>query len=355
MSRPIVATIHQNALRHNLQRVRQMAPESKVWAVVKANGYGHGLRIATEALSLADGFALLNIEDAIQLREEGCRKPILLLEGVFSPDDYMQCAVYQFTPVIHSALQLAWLADSFLPRQIPVYLKLNTGMNRLGFAPENVDSVLGHLRTLRHVKDITLMTHFANADVDRGADSALALFDVLTGESHLPRSLANSAAIFAVPQSHGDWVRPGIMLYGASPFADRSAASLDLKPAMTLASEIIATQYLMPGDSVGYGSTFVADRPTRIGVVACGYADGYPRHAPTGTPVIVDGQRVPLLGRVSMDMLAVHLGSAPDAGIGSSVELWGKQLPIDEVASVAGTIAYELLCALAPRVPVIVD
>lgn len=355
MSRPIVATIHRNALRHNLQRVRSIAKDSKVWAVVKANAYGHGLSVAVESLEAADGFALLSIEDAIQLREAGCRKPILLLEGVFGPDDYMQCATYQFTPVIHSTVQLDWLANSFLPRQIPVYLKLNTGMNRLGFAPENVEAALTYLKGLRHVNSITLMTHFAQADVKGGANSALALFDLLAGETEYPHCVANSAAILDVSASHRDWVRPGIMLYGASPYADRTAAELDLQPAMTLSSELIATQYLMPGDAVGYGATFVADRPVRIGVVACGYADGYPRHAPTGTPVLVDGHLAPLLGRVSMDMLAVHLGNAPDAAIGSPVELWGKQLPIDEVAKAAGTIAYELLCAVAPRVPVIVD
>ncbi len=351
MSRPIQAHIDLSALRNNLRVVRQ-ASSARVMAVVKANAYGHGLLQAAETLRDADGFALLDVRDAIALREAGFRQPILLLEGFFSQDELPLLAEYELTSVIHSHRQLEWL-DAY-PRSngLSVWLKINTGMNRLGFAPEAFPAVMERLKSHRAVRDVTLMTHFAQADEAPGVATQLALFEQLTANHRLPRSLSNSAAILRHPAAHGDWVRPGIMLYGSSPFADVSAAALGLQPVMTLSSELISVRDLKAGDAVGYGATFRAERAMRIGTVACGYADGYPRHAGTGTPILVGGVRTRTLGRVSMDMLAVDLSEVPDARIGSRVVLWGEGMPIDDVASAAGTISYELLCALAPRVPV---
>lgn len=323
-------------------------------AVIKANGYGHGLMRVAEALAAADGFTLLDIQDAVRLREAGYRQTILLLEGFFSAEDLEVIAAYDLSCVIHSAWQIE-LLDAY-PRRaaLDVWLKVNSGMNRLGFTPQQVAAAMERLRRHPAVREITLMTHFANADEARGVAGQLALFNDLAAPYRLARSLANSAALLRYPETHGDWVRPGIMLYGSSPFADVSAQQLGLRPAMTLGSRIIATQELRAGDEVGYGALFRAEHPMRIGVVACGYADGYPRHAPNGTPVLVDGQRTVILGRVSMDMLYVDLGALPQAGVGSTVTLWGAGLPVEEVARAAGTIGYELMCALTARVPVVV-
>jgi alanine racemase len=234
--------------------------------------------------------------------------------------------------------------------RVPIYLKMNSGMNRLGFTPERFRAVCKRLAGTAAAGPITLMTHFADADGASGVAEQLARFGAATADLSLPRSLANSAAVLRFPETHADWIRPGILLYGCSPFADRSADALGLRPVMTLQSEIIATQLLKPGDRVGYGGTFTAETAMTIGVVACGYADGYPRHAPTGTPVLVEGRRTRVVGRVSMDMLMVDLAGIPQARIGSPVTLWGEGLSADEVAAAAGTISYELLCALAARV-----
>jgi alanine racemase len=238
--------------------------------------------------------------------------------------------------------------------RLDVLLKVNTGMNRLGFVPSAAGPALERLKRHRAVRELTLMTHFATADDTRGVDGQMAIFDGVAAGHAYERSLANSAAILRYPQTHGDWVRPGIMLYGCTPFADVSADQLGLRPVMTLTSEIIAMQDLDPGDGVGYAAAFVATRRMRVGIVACGYADGYPRHAPTGTPVLVNARRASTLGRVSMDMLCVDLSACPDASIGSRVTLWGDGLSADEVAAAAGTVSYELLCAVAPRVPFVV-
>ena len=355
MTRPILATIHRAALSHNLNLARQAAGPARVWAVIKANAYGHGLLRAAQAFAAADGFAVLNIEDAIQLRQSGIVQPILLLEGVFAASEYQDCAHWAFTPVIHAQYQLDWLQQSSLARPLSVYLKINTGMNRLGIVLPVVAEALRQLQELAQVADITLMTHFARADEDGGIAEPLARFKAASTGFAYPHSLANSAALLSEPQSHGDWVRPGIMLYGATPFAQRSAAQLGLQAAMTLSSRLIAVQTLAPGDSVGYGSRFTASRPVRIGVVACGYADGYPRHAPNGTPVVVAGVPTQVVGTISMDMLTVDISAIPQADIGSPVELWGRQMPVDAVANAAGTVGYELMCALAPRVPVAED
>ncbi|MDD2700259.1 MAG: alanine racemase [Sideroxydans sp.] len=351
MSRPIQAHIELSALRNNLRVVRR-ASSARVMAVVKANAYGHGLLQAAEALSDADGFALLDVRDAVALREAGFRQPILLLEGFFSRDELPLLAEYELTTVIHSQQQIEWLEAYPRRNGLAVWLKINSGMNRLGFAAQEFPAVMERLKSHRAVREVTLMTHFALADEAPGVATQLSLFEQLTANHRLPRSLANSAAILHHPASHGDWVRPGIMLYGSSPFADVSAEALGLQPVMTLSSELISVREIKAGDAVGYGATFRAGQAMRIGTVACGYADGYPRHAASGTPVLVDGKRTHTVGRVSMDMLSVDLSDLPEARVGSRVVLWGEGMPIDDVARAAGTISYELLCALAPRVPV---
>lgn len=351
MSRPIQAQIDLSALQHNLRVARRLAA-SRIMAVIKANAYGHGLLPAAEALGEAEGFALLDVRDAIDLREAGFRQVILLLEGFFTADELPLLAQYELDSVIHNTQQLAML-DAY-PRRggLSVWLKINTGMNRLGFEPEQVPAVMEKLKSHPVVGDITLMTHFSHADEAEGVAEQLESFNDLTASYRVPRSLANSAALLRYPASHGEWVRPGIMLYGASPFADTSAQQIGLLPVMTLTSEIISVHELKAGDHVGYAGLFRADKPMRIGTVTCGYADGYPRHAQTGTPILVDGQRTRTLGRVSMDMLSVDLSELPNAAVGSRVTLWGAGMPVEEVASAAGTVSYELMCALAARVPV---
>ncbi len=356
MTRPILATIHTQAIQHNYQLLKELAPNSQAYAVIKANAYGHGLVRTAQALAKADGFALLEIEQAQVLRELGFEQPILLLEGVFEPVELELCAQYDFRVAIHNELQMQWLEHADLPQPLRVCLKLNTGMSRLGFEAEHAKKLVARLSECANVLSITLMAHFATADEPgKGVDWQFERFQSATAGLNLPVSLANSAALFDYPQTHGEWVRPGITLYGSSPFTERSANDLGLKPAMSLTSRIIGVQSLNPGTAVGYGATFQAEKPMRIGIVACGYADGYPRHAPTGTPVLVCGQRTRLIGRVSMDMLAVDLTDIPQSEVGSPVELWGERLSIDDVAAAAGTISYELMCALAQRVPVITD
>lgn len=351
--RPLQASIDLSALKHNLGVARRHAPQSRVLAVIKANGYGHGLLLVAKALEAAEGFALLNLEDAVALRDAGYKQTILMLEGFFGAEELPILAKYHLASVIHSPEQLEMLERADLPGKVDVFLKLNSGMNRLGFRPVDFSSALQRLQAAPWVGSITLMTHFSCADEASGISEQLNCFDTVTANLGVPRSLANSAALLRYAQTHGDWVRPGIMLYGASPYLDISAASLDLRPVMTLTSAIIGLQEIQTGDAVGYGATYRAERPMRVGIVACGYADGYPRHAPSGTPILLNGQRSCTLGRVSMDMLCVDLTDIPKAMLGSSVTLWGKGLPVEEVAAAAGTISYELLCALAPRVPVV--
>lgn len=358
-SRPIRARITPAAIRNNYRLAKKSAPNSKAWAVIKANAYGHGQWRAVDALhGEADGFAMLECENAVALREAGVTQPILLLEGIFSARDVRAVVEHDVTTVIHCQEQLELLlAGARAAQRLSVCLKLNTGMNRLGFTAATLQRALEDLRSLP--ADITLMTHFADADGERGVDWQLARFRDIAGDWKGRVSLGNSAAILRHPNAHGDWVRPGIMLYGASPFADQSADDIGLQPAMTLESAIIGVQEIAVGERVGYGGTFTADRPMRIGIVACGYADGYPRVAPSGTPIAVMGRRTRTVGRVSMDMLACDLTDIPEAGIGAPVTLWGDgqagKVPADEVATAAGTIAYELFCALAPRVPVLVE
>ena len=367
MPRPIVATIHIASLQHNLARAKARSPGAKAWGVLKANGYGHGLERAMRGFADADGLALIELDNAIKLRELGWKKPILLLEGFFGPEDLNTVAGYTLQAAVHCDEQIGWLADAneaLTARgiKLDLHLKMNSGMNRLGFMPAVFAAAHARLVALSCVGSITLMTHFANAD-----DAAHPLlpiaeqirrFEAAVAGQPGQRSLSNSAAVLRqdelVDILRNDWVRPGIMLYGGTP-GGPSAEEFGLLPTMTLNSEIIGVQQIAAGDVVGYGSRFQAEGPMRVGVVACGYADGYPRHAPVDTPVLVDGVRTRLVGRVSMDMLTVDLTDLPDAKIGSKVTLWGRGLPIDEVANAAGTIGYELMCALAPRVAVVED
>jgi len=355
MSRPLKAIIHPAALVHNLGMARRCAPGSKVMAVIKANAYGHGLLRAARALQDADGFAVLELDAAVRLRESGYHQTILMLEGFFGPEELPLFEEYGLAAVIHDSAQIAILSRHRSGRSLDVFLKINTGMHRLGFRPEHFAAALAQLRESGAAGSITLMTHFACADEAAGVAEQLERFRSLTRDVNLPRSLANSAAILRYPETHADWVRPGIMLYGCSPFGNPAGAAIGLRPAMTLESRVIAVQELRKGDRVGYGATFEAPGRARLGIVACGYADGYPRHAGSGAPVAVDGKRTRLLGRVSMDMLAVDLTSLPGSGVGSAVTLWGDGMPVEEVAAAAGTIGYELLCAVAPRVPVVED
>ena len=353
MPRPIQALIDLDALRDNFALARRLAADARIFAVVKANAYGHGLLRCAGALSDADGFAILEIDNAVRLREAGHRGPILLLEGFFDAHEAAEAARHGFACAIHDPEQARLLSE--LPRdaRLDCFIKVNTGMNRLGIAPRVLPGLMDTLQADPHVRSLSLMTHFACADDARGVQEQWRAFREASREFRLPCSVANSATILRYPQAHGDWLRPGIMLYGSSPFPEVSAEALGLRPVMTLSSQIIAVQDLQPGDAVGYGASFVASQPMRIGIVACGYADGYPRHAPTGTPVLVDGIRTLTLGRVSMDMLCVDITRMPQAGRASAVTLWGEGLSVDEVAAAAGTVSYELLCALAPRVPVV--
>lgn len=370
MPRPILATIHPAALRHNLERVRRAAPDARVWAVVKANAYGHGIERVFDGLRGADGFALLDLAEAQRVRDLGWRGPILLLEGVFEQRDLELCSRLDLWHTVHCDAQIDMLAAHKTNVPQRVFLKMNVGMNRLGFTPERYRSAWTRLNALPQVDEISLMCHFSDADGVRGVADQMATFAAVTRDLPGERSLSNSAAILrhTVAAEQGaqdpvgcvvsDWVRPGIVLYGSAPdYPEHSAVDWELLPSMTLVARIIATQTLDTGASVGYGSSFVAEQPMRIGVVACGYADGYPRICPTGTPVLVDGVRTRTVGRVSMDMITVDLTPVPQAGVGSTATLWGRAangvvLPIDEVAACAQTVGYELMCALALRVPV---
>jgi len=352
VSRPLHAQINLAALRSNLRRAREAAPGAKVLAVVKANAYGHGLERVLPALDDADGLALVELESAATLRERLYTRRILLIEGFFDERELAEFSQRRLATVVHSEEQAAMLERAVLPRPLEVFVKVNTGMNRLGFAPDRVAAVCGRLANAPSVAAIRLMTHLARADEEDGIAEPLAQFESACRGLPYPRSVANSAGVFRYGEVGGEFVRPGIMLWGATPFPYDTAEMLGLQPVMTLRSEIIAVQSLKANESVGYGAGYTATRPHRLGVVACGYADGYPRHAPNGTPILVAGRKARLAGRVSMDLITVDLTGVPDARVGSPVVLWGEGLPVDDVAVAASTVGYELLCALAPRVRV---
>ena len=368
MPRPIQATIHGDALRHNLARLRRAAPDSRLWAIVKANAYGHGIERVFDAFRSADGFALLDLDEAERVRTLGWRGPILLLEGVFEARDLELCSRLGLWHTVHCNEQIDMLAAHKTNVPQRVFLKMNSGMNRLGFTPRQFRAAWMRLDALPQVDEISLMTHFSDADGPRGVAAQRAVFEHAVQDLPGERSVSNSAATLRHMGGVGtdaptplvsDWVRPGIATYGSAPdYPEHDAAFWDLRPGMTLAARIIAVQHLQAGDTVGYGSGFVADHAMRIGVVACGYADGYPRLCPTGTPVLVDGARSRTVGRVSMDMVTIDLDPVAQSGFDSEVTLWGaaaggERLSIDEVARSAGTVGYELMCALAQRVPVI--
>ncbi|MDH5246498.1 MAG: alanine racemase [Betaproteobacteria bacterium] len=355
MARPLYAQLSLPALRANLARARELAPRTELLAVVKANAYGHGLMRLLPALSEADGLALVELDAAIALRAAHYMRRILLLEGFFAPDELPEVAARRIAVVVHSEDQVRMLEAARLARPLEVFVKINTGMNRLGIPPAAVVRTVERLNQCESVAVLRLMTHLARADEDDGLKEPVAMFTAACRGMPYPRSLANSAGVVRYAETGGDIVRPGIMLYGATPFADRSAEDIGVRPVMTLRSEIIAVQRLRPNDCVGYGATYVASGERRIGVVACGYADGYPRCAPNGTPVLVCGRKARIAGRVSMDMITVDITEIREADVGSPVVLWGEGLPVDDVASAASTVGYELLCAVAPRVPFVVS
>lgn len=354
MTRPLRARIDLDALQHNLRRVRLAAATSRVMAIVKANGYGHGMVRVAQALNAADGFGVACLEEAISLREAGIQQPITLLEGFFSADELASISHYRLIPVVHNEQQIQQLEAVQLAHPISVWLKVDTGMHRLGFAPAIFAALYQRLRACSNVAEIGLFSHLGYADdrlslqTQHQCEQFKAAVDSFSG----PRSLANSGGLLGWPDAQFDWVRPGLMLYGISPFASDTGIEQGLQPVMTLESRLIAVNRYERGAAIGYSGAWVCPEAMHVGVVAVGYGDGYPRHAPTGTPVLVNGLRAQILGRVSMDMLCVDLRDQPDARIGDPVQLWGADLPVEEIAQYAGTIAYELVCAIASRVPI---
>ena len=354
MSRLIRAVIDAGALRHNVGVIRARAPGARIMAVVKANAYGHGLVQTTAALRGVDAFAVARLEEGVRLRQHGVHGPIVLLEGVFSAEQLLEARRHRLELVVHDALQVRLLAAAGEPHRQALWIKIDTGMNRLGFRPEALRAAYERLRALAPAPTpIRLMTHLAAADDPNGQmtraqlERFAAATDTLPGE----RSIANSAGIFGPVPIGGHWVRPGLALYGASPLPERSAAELGLRPAMRLETSVIAVRQVPQGETVGYGATWRAERDTRVAVVAAGYGDGIPRSLPSGTPVCVGGRRVPLVGRVSMDMICVDVSTLETIEVGTPVTLWGEGLPVEELAGWAGTIPYELLCGVSERVP----
>ena len=352
MTRPARARINLHALQHNFSRVRQAAPHSNIMAIIKANAYGHGLVRVAQALPAADAFGVACLDEAISLREAGFDRRIVLLEGLFTAEDVGLINGYRLDVVLHHASQLALLEQGRLLRPLDVWVKLDTGMHRLGFEPDSVADVTARLRRIPRLGNIRYMSHFCCADdLDNAATGRqLQMFLKAVAASGAEQTLANSAAILGWPDTHRDWVRPGIMLYGGSPLSGQTAQSLDLQPVMTLSTRLIAVNARRQGDAIGYGEDWTCPTDMRIGVAAIGYGDGYPRHAPSGAPVLVNGKPAALAGRVSMDMICIDLSDHPDAQVGDEVVLWGEGLPVDEVATAAGTISYELLCGVGSRV-----
>ena len=353
MGRAATITINFDALRHNYQLAKRVSGNQKTMAVVKADAYGHGAVMVARALSAeADAFGVACIEEAIELREAGIKNPILLLEGFFTPDELTTISELNLWTAVHNEEQIELINQCNLSKRINVWLKMDTGMHRLGISPERYGFAYHQLRSLPQVNDIILMSHFSSADELDGYETKIqvGIFDHMTKNISAEKSLANSAGTLAHTCSHKEWQRPGIMLYGATPFSGAHPNGDQLKSVMTLSSEVIAVHHLNKGDAVGYSKTFVCEKPTKVGTVAMGYADGYPRHAKTGTPVLVNGQRTRILGRVSMDMLAVDLSHISDAQVGSYVELWGENLPAAEVAPYCDTIPYTLFTGITRRV-----
>jgi len=350
---PIRAVIDTAALRHNLGQVRRAAPASRVMAVIKANAYGHGLVPAARALAEADGFAVARLGEGLALRAAGLRNRILLLEGVFSAEQLAAAAQAQFELMVHSFEQLALLEALAGATPVTVWLKIDSGMNRLGFRLEEFAAAYARLRGNPHVQaEPTLVTHLASADDRRDPRTRqqLEAFATATAGLNGARSIANSAGVLAWPAARTDWVRPGLMLYGVSPFASGTGAALGLRPAMTLRTEVIAVKSVRAGETVGYGGTWTAPREIRMAVIAAGYGDGYPCNTATGAPVQIGGRRAPLIGRVSMDMVTVDVTDLPTVSVGDPVVLWGSEVPVEEIAAQAGAIPWDLLCGVSQRV-----
>jgi alanine racemase len=359
--RLIRASIDTAALRHNLGTIRAYAPGAKVMAVIKANAYGHGLVSTALALADADSFAVARLEEGIALRAAGIRAPVVLLEGVFSAEQLAAAAHHRFELVVHDQLQLKLLEAHRDARRFIVWIKIDTGMNRLGFRPEVFPSALARLRALTvPALELRVMTHLARADETKipmtgmqlaRFQTALVEGNVASGAHRLVTSISNSAGILGWPEAHGDWVRPGLALYGVSPFGGETAHSHGLKPVMTLETTVLTVREVKRGETVGYAGTWRAERDSSIAVLAAGYGDGLPWHLANGTPVLIGGTRHELVGRVSMDMIAVDVTGAPKVATGNKAIIWGEGLPVEEVAAHAGTIPYELLCGVSQRVP----
>lgn len=352
------AILNLEAVQHNLQMVRRLAPDAKIMAVIKANGYGHGLLRIAEALQNADAFAVARVDEGIRLRKAGIKNRIAVLEGFSCAEELDELLLYQLDAVVHSFTQLEIFESRKEQEACAIWLKLDTGMNRLGFKPQEFNSVFQRLNQCSIIRPpIRLMTHLANADDKQDATThkQIRLFNdtVATLGLENERSIANSAGIIAWKEALTDWVRPGVMLYGISPFPDYTGKQLGLKPVMGLHSRLIAVKPVATGDKVGYSGTWVCEKPTTLGVVAVGYGDGYPRYAKAGTPVLVNGQRVPLIGRVSMDMITVDLATQPNAKPGDPVTLWGDSLAVEEIAFYADTIPYTLVCGVTQRVQIV--
>jgi len=353
MSRAAIATIDLGALKHNLSIVRKNAPYSKILAVIKANAYGHGLETMARALTEADGFAVAHFEEAIAIREIYKDKPVVLLQGFADEIELALLLSLSIEPVIHSFYQIDILEKSELTDTTSVWLKVDTGMNRLGFAHADMLTAWQRLNAIESLKDrVKIMSHFANADDKNhpGTDDQISLFQILTKECNAEKSLANSSGLLHWPESQLDWVRPGIMLYGVSPFKNELEDNFDLMPVMTLKSRIIAINQIEKDEAIGYGHIWKAKKNTSIAVVGIGYGDGYPRHIKENTPVLINNTRYQIVGRVSMDMICVELNDDYKINVGDEVVLWGEGLPVEEIAIQAGTIAYELLCHVTARV-----
>ena len=353
-ARPLRASIQLDAILENYRYAKTLAPKARALAVIKANAYGHGaVKVARALAAEADGFAVASLEEALELRDSGIQQPILLLEGVFSPDELGLVDSARLSPAVHSMEQIGWIRGFSAAKPLDCWIKIDTGMHRLGFAPREFAAAHGALAACGQVGRLVAMTHFSRADepAEPYTGHQLQQFAQAVEGVEIEHCLANSAAILTCPDAHGDWTRPGIMLYGASPCATPHPSATRLRPAMTLESALIAIRDLPAGEPVGYGGRFVADRPMRIGVVAVGYADGYPRHARDGTPVAVNGQRTRVVGRVSMDMITLDLTDLRDAQVGDPVELWGEQILASEVAQWSDTIAYQLFTSISRRVP----